>query len=235
MKSFIVLRKELKRLNENIIFFLGIILISILPIVINFFVLKDNLQNSRLAAIRYFDTSFLLGMYLIPLIIFSIYYYDKESDVLIIINTNPISVFQYRLGKFFTAICFYLQCILLGSSITIILPVFYYKDIYSIYTFITTFLLFSFPRVVFFTSLSNLINIIFRHSVISIIIPLFIFFILDKISLFSSTSYLTYSMNFISGNYKFIRNLITIDSIYFVIAIIFIVISTNLYCNPNNY
>ncbi|MFD3158837.1 ABC transporter permease (plasmid) [Haloimpatiens sp. FM7330] len=235
MKSFIVLRKEFKRLNRSIIFFLGIILISIVPIILDGFVLKYNLQNSKYAAIQYFNESFLFGMYLIPLIIFVIYYYDKKSDILKIIYTNPISPFQYSVGKFLTAICFYLQCTLIGSIITIIFPIFYGKSIYSICTFLIVFLLFSLPLIIFFIALSNLVNIIFKQSIISIIIPLFIFFVLAKFPLFSSISRLNFSTDFINGNYKFVKTLILTDAIYISIAILCIIISTIIYCHQNNH
>jgi len=235
MKSFIVLRKELKKLNRSIVFFLGIILISLVPVIINSFVLKDNLQNSKLASIRYFDTSFLLGMYLIPLIIFIIYYYDKESDILKIIYTNPISSFQYSIGKLLTSICFYLEFILIGSIITIIFPVFYGKDIYSIYIFFISFLLFSLPLIIFFTALSNLINIILKQSIISIIVPLLLFFLLDKIPIFSGSSRLNYSTEFIYGTANFNLKLISIAAIYIGIGILCSIIGIIVYCRKDNY
>ncbi len=120
MKSFVVLRKEMKRLNRSIMVFLGIILVSIVPMILDYFTLINNLENSRFAAIRYSDESFLMGMYLIPLLVFVTYYYDRKSDILNIIYTNPISPFQYSFGKFLTITCVYLQYILLGSIITII-------------------------------------------------------------------------------------------------------------------
>ncbi|AAO35255.1 ABC transporter permease [Clostridium tetani] len=233
MKSFIVLRKEIKKLNTSIISFLGIILISIVPIIIDSFTLKDNLENSRFAAIRYLDESFLIGMFLIPLMVFITYYYDSKSDILNIIYTNPISPFQYSFGKFLTIICAYLQYILLGSIITIIFPIFYNKNIYSIYTFIITFLLFSFPLVIFYIALSNLINILLRHSIISIILPLFVFFVLDKIPIFSGFHRLKYSQMFIKSNY-IDSQVIIVGAVYIGVAILCIIISTIIYCSQNN-
>lgn len=235
MKSFVVLRKELKRLNRSIIFFLGIILISIVPLIINIFVLKDNLQNSKLASIRCFDASFLLGMYLIPLIIFFIYYYDNESDILKIIYTNPILPFQYSIGKILTSICFYLEFVLIGSIITIIFPVFYGKGIYSIYIFFISFLLFSLPLIIFFTTLSNLINIILKQSIISIIVPFLIFFLLDKIPIFSGVSRWNYLTEFIYGTGNFYLKFISIAALYIGLGILCTIISIIIYCRKNDY
>lgn len=233
MKSFVVLRKEMKRLNKSIMFFLGIILVSIAPMILDYFTLINNLENSRFAAIRYSDESFLIGMYLIPLLVFVTYYYDRKSDILNIIYTNPISPFQYSFGKFLTIICVYLQYILLGSIITIIFPMFYGKNIYSIYTFIITFLLFSFPLIIFFIALSNLINIVLRQSIISIVLPLLMFFLLDKISIFSGFTRLKYTQLFINRNYIDPQSIL-VAAAYIGVAILCIIISTISYCRQNN-
>lgn len=233
MKSFVVLRKEMKRLNRSVVSLLGIILVSIVPMILDYFTLINNLENSRFAAMRYSDESFLIGMYLIPLLVFIIYYYDRKSDMLSIIYTNPISPFQYSFGKFLTAVCVYLQYILLGSIITIIFPIFYGKSIYSIYTFIITFLLFSFPLIIFFIALSNLINIILRQSIVSVILPLLVFFMLDKIPIFSGFTRVRYSQLFINRNY-IDPKVILVGAAYIAVAIICIVISTIIYCRQNN-
>lgn len=121
----------------------------------------------------------------------------------------------------------------MGSIITIIFPIFYGKNIYSICTFIITFLLFSFPLIIFYIALSNLINIILRQSIISIVLPLLIFFMLDKIPIFSGFHRLKYSMMFVESNI-IDSQVIVVGAAYIGVAILCIIISTIIYCHENN-
>ncbi|WMM26423.1 hypothetical protein RBU61_07060 [Tissierella sp. MB52-C2] len=160
---------ELKRIFKSYMLYLGILVMIILSVAISP-IFKSSYLFIGTATIQYISRNvvMLAGLIFIPILMGFLFYQDRAIGNMNIVYTQPVTRWQYSIGKFLAAFGTILSFLIALNILTmIVVPLFFGRYPYNPKPFIQGFLLFQLPSMFFLTALNFFIANLIRNSFIS--------------------------------------------------------------------
>lgn len=119
----------------------------------------------------------------ISVVVASVYYKDKISDMPIIIFSNPITPKMYCLGKFLGVYIYMLLIALCSNFVALFQPLLLGRVmIYSPLEFLKIFIFYTVPSSLIMVLVSYFIEVLFNKTVVTLLLPMSIFFLVEELN-----------------------------------------------------
>jgi hypothetical protein len=172
---------ELNRLRKSWIFWIGIIVIIGGALFIESPIRDGCLWTSASTAYCFAHAVCMLGAFILPFFMVSLYYYDERTEITKVIFTQPIKAYEYSIGKFSGAFMAYLLIVLIGICIYIFIPLYFKAIPYSPLVFIEAVIIYVIPSMLFYSALCYFVVIIFKSPIMNVLLPIIYLFSEDSI------------------------------------------------------
>lgn len=171
---FTVCGLEFRRFKKSIFLWIGVVLLIIVPL--GSTPLFRSFLFNEIKTVYLFLLSFCSVLFMfIPVLMINLYYYESTTDISMVMFTQPISKYQYALGKFLSVFLIQLFYCITGLVLLTFVPLKFGKPLYMPYYFIKPFLFYYLPTAFFICALCYLIIIIFKNPIIEFFLALIIY------------------------------------------------------------
>lgn len=162
---------ELKRIYKSKLLYLSSLMIIIISLIENPLLTKK-LWIDETAAHFFNSNVIMAGILTIPLLTLYLFKHDKNEGVQDILNSQPINIINYAIGKYFVMLVVFFSAVLISLAIFLLMPLFFNNAPYSLITFLRILSIKVIPTILFYGALTFFVEVLLNSSLCTLIFPI---------------------------------------------------------------
>lgn len=177
---FSVSRLEVKNMLRNPIYWLGWLSTILWAVVWDSPLRAGELWTATRCAYRFGHGVVTLGVFILAILFANAFRMDRVTQSAHVLFTQPLTLFQYALGKFVGIFFINLIPILIGMLCYLLIPLAFGQAPYSPLPFLKVFVIYILPSLFALSSLCYAVVVAFKEFLFAIIIPIILFLLTDE-------------------------------------------------------
>lgn len=175
----IIAKKEFKSLIKSWITILSTIIFLIGPIYVYSPIEDKHIWKVSQAAYQCNNGIVMVAVFIIPIVVISLYYKDTTTEMPLIMFSQPITAKIYCIGKFLGAYIYCLFFSFIENIIWVFIPLYFKATIYSPVPFLKYFLIYSVPSFLAIVAFAYFFEVVFNIKPLTMFLPILLIMVGD--------------------------------------------------------